>query len=357
VVLVAKSGRPPLAADLGRLCTASTWARRDLVVLQAPDAATPRPPHPVIAGLGVDGLRLQLREASSSDLDRVARILSGRALGVVLSGGGARGFAHLGVLRALEEAGLPVDIVGGTSIGAIVGAGAAMGWSLAEIGERVVDAFVTHRPLSDYTLPLVALDAGPQGRRGARAPLRRCGDRGPLAALLLPLDEPDHDGGRGASDRAARDGPAGQHRRSGPAAARRHARGGPGRRSHDEQPARRRHGRSRPRPGPGDRRGRRGAFQHPARRGWRARLLRRLAGVPDAVPGIAELLLRAATASGDAQTNLSLARADCVMRPPLAGVDLRAWRAYPAIVEIGYRHARAIIEARGIEILRQDRRS
>jgi NTE family protein len=69
------------------------------------------------------------------------------------------------------------------------------------------------------------------------------------------------------------------------------------------------------------------AFQHPARRGWRARLLRRLAGVPDAVPGIAELLLRAATAAGDAQTNLSLARADRVIRPPLAGVDLRAWRA------------------------------
>ncbi len=51
----------------------------------------------------------------------MARILSGRALGLVLSGGGARGCAHIGVLRAMEELGIEVDMIGATSIGATIG--------------------------------------------------------------------------------------------------------------------------------------------------------------------------------------------------------------------------------------------
>lgn len=57
-----------------------------------------------------------------SDFHRLARRLCGKSIGLVLGGGGARGIAHLGVIRALEEAGIPIDIVGGTSIGAFVGA-------------------------------------------------------------------------------------------------------------------------------------------------------------------------------------------------------------------------------------------
>jgi CRP-like cAMP-binding protein len=57
-----------------------------------------------------------------SDFHRLARRLCGKSIGLVLGGGGARGIAHLGVIRALEEAEIPIDIVGGTSIGAFVGA-------------------------------------------------------------------------------------------------------------------------------------------------------------------------------------------------------------------------------------------
>lgn len=57
-----------------------------------------------------------------SDFHRIARRLCGKSIGLVLGGGGARGIAHLGVIRALEEAGIPIDIIGGTSIGAFVGA-------------------------------------------------------------------------------------------------------------------------------------------------------------------------------------------------------------------------------------------
>lgn len=56
------------------------------------------------------------------DFHRLARRLCGRSVGLVLGGGGARGIAHVGVIRALEEAGLPIDIIGGTSIGAFIGA-------------------------------------------------------------------------------------------------------------------------------------------------------------------------------------------------------------------------------------------
>ena len=56
------------------------------------------------------------------DFHRLARRLCGKSVGLVLGGGGARGLAHVGVIRALEEAGLPIDIIGGTSIGAFIGA-------------------------------------------------------------------------------------------------------------------------------------------------------------------------------------------------------------------------------------------
>jgi len=92
------------------------------------------------------------------------------------------------------------------------------------------------------------------------------------------------------------------------------------------------------------------AFQKPDARGWRMRLLRRLAGVPASTPGIAELLLRSATVSGDAQSALARERAGTVICPPLAGVDLRAWHSYRQVAEIGYQHTRRMIAAGEIEI-------
>ncbi len=94
------------------------------------------------------------------DIARLARAITGHALGVVLSGGGARGFAHLGVLRAIREAGIEVDAIGGTSIGAVIAAGFASEWDDRELVERVRRSFVETNPVSDYTIPLVALASG-----------------------------------------------------------------------------------------------------------------------------------------------------------------------------------------------------
>ncbi|XP_054828819.1 patatin-like phospholipase domain-containing protein 6 isoform X2 [Eublepharis macularius] len=57
-----------------------------------------------------------------SDFSRLARVLTGNTIALVLGGGGARGCSHVGVIKAMEEAGLPIDLIGGTSIGSFIGA-------------------------------------------------------------------------------------------------------------------------------------------------------------------------------------------------------------------------------------------
>lgn len=106
------------------------------------------------------GSHHHVRTGNTDDIKRLARFIAGSAVNIVLAGGGARGFAHIGVLRALREAGVPFDCVGGTSMGGIIAAGIAMEWSLEELTDRVRDSFVANRPLSDFTLPLIALFRG-----------------------------------------------------------------------------------------------------------------------------------------------------------------------------------------------------
>jgi len=96
----------------------------------------------------------------AEDIGRLARLISHRGVGLVLSGGGARGFAHLGVIRALREARVPLDAVGGASIGAIIAAGVAAGWNDEEMRERYRRCFVDTNPVNDYTFPFVALARG-----------------------------------------------------------------------------------------------------------------------------------------------------------------------------------------------------
>ncbi|MEM0986446.1 MAG: patatin-like phospholipase family protein [Pseudomonadota bacterium] len=94
------------------------------------------------------------------DCDRLARVMTGRTVGLVLSGGGARAYAHVGVIRAAREHGIPIDFVGGSSMGAVVGACLAMGWDDDEIDRRIRKAFVDSNPLGDWTLPVVSMVKG-----------------------------------------------------------------------------------------------------------------------------------------------------------------------------------------------------
>lgn len=93
-------------------------------------------------------------------VDRLARVIAGRSVGLVLSGGGARAYAHIGAVRALRERGVPIDFLAGASMGAIVAACVAMNWGDGEIERRIRDAFVSSNPLGDHVLPVVALTRG-----------------------------------------------------------------------------------------------------------------------------------------------------------------------------------------------------
>jgi NTE family protein len=110
---------------------------------------------------------LHIRPARAQDVRRLARLVTGRGVGIALSGGGARGFAHIGVLNALADVGIELDVIGGTSIGAAIGGLRAMdltGEALTRAARRI---FVeSGNPTSDYNLfPLVSLIKGRRTRR------------------------------------------------------------------------------------------------------------------------------------------------------------------------------------------------
>lgn len=98
---------------------------------------------------------LHWRLGAQGDASRMARTALGRGFGLVLGGGGARGFAHAGIYRALVEAGLEPDLVGGTSMGALVGALIASGARPKEVESTLQQTFKKGLPFRwrDYLFP------------------------------------------------------------------------------------------------------------------------------------------------------------------------------------------------------------
>jgi len=106
-----------------------------------------------------------LRIDNNDDYDRLVRRLTGQAWGVILGGGGARGLAHIGVLKALQEHGIPIDAVGGTSMGAVIAGLYAAGFSSDEISAACRRNYVDPQA-SDLTVPFVSLRSGKASIRG-----------------------------------------------------------------------------------------------------------------------------------------------------------------------------------------------
>lgn len=105
-----------------------------------------------------------------NDFNRLARILSGQAIGLVLGGGGARGISHIGVIRALEENDIPIDFIGGTSIGSFVGGLYARDYDIVPIYGRA-KKFAQHissvwRMALDLTIPATSYTTGHEFNRG-----------------------------------------------------------------------------------------------------------------------------------------------------------------------------------------------
>ncbi|HEY4137936.1 MAG TPA: patatin-like phospholipase family protein, partial [Casimicrobiaceae bacterium] len=163
VVLAASAPADPQMSRVeARLYQQQSKGRRaatELVLVHARDAKMPERAEVWLVDRPVSAHH-HIREGNQSDIARLTRLLLGDGVGIVLSGGGARGFAHLGVLRALEECDVPIDSIGGTSMGAIIGGLAACGYSHEERMERARFGFGNHPPDKDYTLPIVAINHG-----------------------------------------------------------------------------------------------------------------------------------------------------------------------------------------------------
>ena len=131
----------------------------DLLLLHDEGTELPRGTRPWLE-LDCRRRHHHVRRGHMADFQRAARRMTERAVGVVLGGGGARALAHIGVLEALEEAGIPVDAVGGTSMGSVVAAAHAFGWSAKRIVDSMKDRMANSRAIMDLDLPVRALLGG-----------------------------------------------------------------------------------------------------------------------------------------------------------------------------------------------------
>ncbi len=338
VLLVAGSKASPVEC-LRRLVAAVAqvpWRRAELVLLQTSGTRLPISVEPWLGRLPVP-FHCHIRADRKEDIARLGRYLTGRAVGLVLSGGGARGYGHIGVIKALREAGIPIDLVGGTSIGSIMAAAAALEWDDEEFYERMHRAFVESNPLDDYAFPLVALTRGRKVTRRLREhfgearvedlwrpyfavatnlttggmAVQRSGVlwRALRASIAIPgLLPPLVEGREVLVDGAVMNNLPSDimsAMRRGPVIAVDVTR-------YQTLTAKE---------GDGN---------------WSVRGL--LAGPDYDGPGIVHLLLRAGTMGGDAQTMLSRAHADVLLEPPLQHINIRDWRTFDRAIEAGYRY-------------------
>jgi NTE family protein len=112
------------------------------------------------AALDPAGSHLIRKTELGPDIARMARRLTGTSVGLVLSGGGARAFSHIGVLEELTAAGVTIDRIAGVSMGAVIGALFAMGYDADEIDAICFEEWVRRRPLRDFTVPRHSLIRG-----------------------------------------------------------------------------------------------------------------------------------------------------------------------------------------------------
>ncbi len=291
-----------------------------------------------------------IRAGNTDDIRRLARFIAGRAIGLVLAGGGARGFAHIGVIKALAEANVPFDNLGGTSMGAIIAAGLALEWDVEKLSEKMRAAFVTSNPLSDYTIPLIALVRGKKVSNllrehfgdvrieelprpffcvssdltSGRIHVHRAGPlwRALRASVALPgiLPPVTHHGHLLVDGGVMNNLPVDvmKTQQSGPIIA-------------------------------SDVTGEldiRVTDQRYGERPFWSLIAQRMRGTPS----IVSILMRSGTVGSEAQRQLVRRQADYLFEPPLPDIGLRDWKKFDRAIAEGYEHATAMIEKHGVPL-------
>jgi predicted acylesterase/phospholipase RssA/CRP-like cAMP-binding protein len=160
ILLVAEAGSDPALSVVEKTLLGAddriSKARQSLILLHSDGRRLPSGTSRWFAGRGIQR-HFHIRLDREDDFDRAARCLGGVAIGLVFGGGGARGLAHIGVIRALREAGVSIDMIGGTSMGAVIGAALGMGFEWKEILEISRNGWLRHKPHKEYTLPFISL--------------------------------------------------------------------------------------------------------------------------------------------------------------------------------------------------------
>jgi predicted acylesterase/phospholipase RssA len=110
-------------------------------------------------------LHLHIRANTPKDIRRFCRILTHQAVGLVFGGGGAKGFAHVGVAKAMMEAGIEFDFVGGTSAGALYGIGLTItDFDIPQVTHLCQKGAERKVTSNDYNLPFLSLMTGKKMR-------------------------------------------------------------------------------------------------------------------------------------------------------------------------------------------------
>jgi predicted acylesterase/phospholipase RssA len=174
ILLLADANDEPAPGDWEKQLLDSegaTTARRALILRHPVRDAVITGTRRWLDGRDIE-FHLHLRGDSEAETGRIVRLLMGDSVGLVLGGGAARGFAEVGAYRAMHEAGVPVDWIGGTSIGGIIGAAIALDEGPDYVTENARKAFVEGKPFGDYTLPVVSLIKGRRMERLTRHHLK-----------------------------------------------------------------------------------------------------------------------------------------------------------------------------------------
>ncbi|MFW1950881.1 patatin-like phospholipase family protein [Acinetobacter beijerinckii] len=159
ILILAEANQTPLPSPLVEHLNKHNWQSQiELVLLRS--EGDPSPYTLVLKQLYHARAHYFIHPWAQADICAIARQISSQGVGLVLGGGGARGFAHIGLIRALEQLHIPIDIVGGTSMGAFVAALVACGFDSVEMTHIAYETFVARNYLNDYTMPRVSLIRG-----------------------------------------------------------------------------------------------------------------------------------------------------------------------------------------------------
>lgn len=162
VLLVAQAGADPapgrIDSELLGPTRPITRGRRTLILLHPDGQKLPSGTSRWLAERQVQEHH-HLRWDTDADFARLARFLSGRAIGLALGGGGSHCLAQIGVIRALTEANIPIDMVGGTSMGAVIAVMCAMNCDYQTMIRLNRKGWIESKPLgiSEYAVPLISL--------------------------------------------------------------------------------------------------------------------------------------------------------------------------------------------------------